>query len=463
MAGSPSFALLLEHTYKLAAEFYAGLPDRPVGCPVDYLSLLAAMDGPLPETPQDPLGVLEQLVAAVAPGLVATPGPRYFGFVIGGSLPAALAADWMTTAWDQNAFSYATSPAAAVAEEIARKWLIELLGLPPDITLGLVTGGTMANFTCLASARHALLRQQCWDVEEKGLTGAPAFVVLTSEESHVSILASMQMLGMGRANVVRIPTDDQGRMRPAELKKGLAGIAQPPLVCAQAGNVNTGAFDPIAEIAELVHTSGGWLHVDGAFGGWAAAAPAFRHLMRGIEQADSFALDAHKWLNVPYDSGLAFVRDADAHYQAMTLYAPYYSAKPEVERDNHNWVPEASRRARGFAVYAAIRSLGRQGLTEMIERCCQNARRMAALLAASPSVRIMNDVVLNQVLVRFGDSDSLTTAVIRRIQEDGACWLSGTTWHGMTLARISVSNWSTTEADIDASAAAILRCASEAA
>jgi glutamate/tyrosine decarboxylase-like PLP-dependent enzyme len=297
---------------------------------------------------------------------------------------------------------------------------------------------------------------------EPGTIGAPPISIIVSEESHVTIFAALQMLGFGRDRVIRIPTDAQGRMRADALRNTLPDVHDPVLVCAQAGNVNTGAFDPIREIAECVHAASGWLHVDGAFGLWAAVSPAYRQLTHGIEQADSIASDCHKWLNVPYDSGLVFVRDASAHRAAMTLSAAYYGQRPDEARDNYNWVAESSRRARGFAVYAALRSLGRRGLAEMIERCCSLARRMAEHLSIAPGVQILNDVVLNQVLVRFGDSDRVTAEVIRKVQEDGTCWAGPTTWHASNAMRISVSNWSTTEADIDRSAEAILRCANAA-
>ncbi len=300
----------------------------------------------------------------------------------------------------------------------------------------------MANFTGLAAARHALFRKLHWDVERQGLQGSPSITIVTSDESHVSVFAALQMLGLGRDRVVRIPADEQGRMRTPDLRSALAVIQTPVLVCAQTGNVNTGAFDPLSEIAECVHQRSGWLHVDAAFGLWAAASPVYRPLLNGIESADSIAVDCHKWLNVPYDCGIAFVRDPSAHHAAMSLSAAYYSPPSGHARDNHDWVPEASRRARGFTVYAALRSLGRQGIAAMIERCCTLARRMADRLSHGPSVQILNDVVLNQVLVRFGNSDAHTAEVIRKVQEDGTCWLSATTWHGMHAMRISVSNWS---------------------
>jgi glutamate/tyrosine decarboxylase-like PLP-dependent enzyme len=420
----------------------------------------------LPLDGHDQLQIVEQLSNFANRAVVATAGPRYFGFVVGGSLPVALAADWLTAVWDQNAAFYAHSPLAAAAEQISGEWLIELFGLAKGAGVGFVTGGTMANFTALAAARHALLGKLGWNVEQQGLFGAPTITVVTSDESHVSIFASLQMLGLGSGQVVRVPTDDQGRMRSDKLRSILAGIQTPVLVCAQAGNVNTGSFDPIPEIEACIREHRGWLHVDGAFGLWAAASPVQRSLAKGIELADSVSVDCHKWLNVPYDSGLVFVRDAAAHQAAMSLNASYYVTARRAERDNCDWVPEASRRARGFTIYAALRFLGRKGIAELVHRCCRLALRMASRLSQAPGVTILNDVVLNQVLVRFADpsgkdSDEFTARVIGRVQEDGTCWLGGTIWHGMQAMRISISNWSTTEEDIDVSAEAILRCAGQ--
>jgi len=455
---------LLGRTNDLANDFLDGVVDRPVARPVEFDQLLAEMRAEgLPTDGDDPTQIIEHLASLADRAIVATAGPRYFGFVVGGSLPVTVAADWLTSVWDQNAAFYAHSPLAAAAEQISAEWLIELFGLANGTSVGFVSGGTMANFTGLAAGRHALLAKLGWDVERQGLFGAPAITVVTSDESHVSIFASLQMLGLGSERVVRVPADGQGRMRPDQLRPVLAGIETPVLVCAQAGNVNTGSFDPIAEIAAGVREHTGWLHVDGAFGLWAAASSAQRSLAQGIELADSVSVDCHKWLNVPYDSGLVFVRDPAAHQAAMTLNASYYVTARRAERDNCNWVPEASRRARGFAVYAALRFLGRKGIAELIDRCCQRARQMARRLAEAPGVTILNEVVLNQVLVRFSDpsdadDDEFTAKVISRVQEDGTCWLGGTTWHGMQAMRISISNWSTTEKDIDVSAEAILRC-----
>jgi glutamate/tyrosine decarboxylase-like PLP-dependent enzyme len=457
-------AELLRRTAERAITFRASLAERPVGRPLAPDGLRAALGGALPEHGDDPRAVLEQLARAAEPGLVASAGPRYFGFVTGGALPAALAADWLAGAWDQNAWSYVASPAAAVAEEVAGRWLLELLDLPTQASVGFTTGATMASFTALAAGRHALLRAQGWDVEEDGLAGAPPLPVIVGDEAHATIFAALQMLGLGRRPAVRVASDAQGRLRPDALRAALAAAGGPALVCAQAGNVNTGACDPLEPIADAVRERGGWLHVDGAFGLWAAASPALRALVRGAGRADSWTTDAHKWLNVPYDSGLAIVRDPDAHRAAVSHGAAYYVVASGGERDNHHFVPEASRRARGFAVWAALRSLGRAGVAELVERCCALARLFAARLGAAPGVEVLNQVALNQVLVRFspaagGDADAFTHEVIRRIQQDGTCWAGGTLWRGRAALRISVSNAATTEADVERSAAAVLRCA----
>ena len=461
---------LLARTAALAGRFLETLDDRPVAAPVDLASLRAALGGPLPDAPADATEVVEGLVRAADPGLVGTAGPRFFGFVVGGSLPAALAADWLASAWDQNAAMYVMSPSAAVAEEVAAAWLVDLLAFPADTSVGFVTGATMANFTALAAARHGVLAAAGWDVERHGLQGAPPVTVVTHEGTHVTIYASLQMLGLGREGerVRRIAADDQGRMRPDALRDALSAIDGLVIVCSQAGNVNTGAFDPFDELVPIAHERGAWVHVDGAFGIWAAAVPSLKDRMRGHHSADSWSTDAHKWLNVPYDSGLVFVRHKAAHHAAMTLGAEYYVETEGGERDNYNWVPESSRRARGFAVLAALRTLGRSGLVDLIERDCALARRMADRLRVGPGVRILNDVVLNQVLVRFDAvdnedpdgslGDARTRDVIAAVQRDGTCWLGGTTWQGRAAMRVSVSGWHTTEADIDNSAAAILEC-----
>jgi glutamate/tyrosine decarboxylase-like PLP-dependent enzyme len=447
---------LLARTAELAGAYLDSLPERSVGRPSDLDALRAAFGGPLPDTGEDPVAVVERLAAAAEPGLVASAGPRYFGFVVGGSVPAALAADWLAVAWDQNAFSYANSPAAAVAEEAAIPWLVDLLGLPAGTSAGFVTGGQGANTTGLAAARNAVLAEAGWDVEDRGLQGAPTIRVVVGDEAHVTVFRSLRLLGLGGGAAVRVEADGQGRMIPEALECTLRQGGGPLVVCAQAGNVNSGAFDPLRAIAGIVRNHGGWLHVDGAFGLWAAAAPSLRHLVDGHDLADSWAVDGHKWLNVPYDCGLAFVREPGVHREAVAMRASYLKPAESGERDPAGYVPESSRRARGFAVWAALRSLGRAGVADLVERCCAHARQFAELLGERDGVEILNDVVLNQVLVRFDADDERTRGVIARVQADGTCWLGGTVWHDRAAMRISVSGWQTTSADVERSAATIL-------
>lgn len=449
---------LLDLAHARAAEFLRGIPDRHVGARANRDELRATLAVPLPKSGEDPAAVLESLAALGDRGITGSAGPRYFGFVIGGSLPVTVAAEWLTIAWDQNAGIFATSPAAAVVEEVAREWLLEALDLPRESSVGFVTGCQMANYTCLAAARHAVLRKAGWNVEEEGLMGAPAVNLVVGAEAHVTITFSMRMLGFGTKRLRIVETDEQGRMRPDSLERVLAELDGPAIVCGQAGNVNTGAIDPIAGLAEVAHARGAWLHVDAAFGLWARACRDRRPFVEGVELADSWATDGHKWLNVPYDSGLAIVRNSAAHRAAMTLSAAYLEQTTGVERDAIDWVPEFSRRARGFAVYAALRTLGTDGLDDLIDRSCRCARQMAALLAVDPRVKILNEVVLNQVLVRFDDDDERTRAVIARVQREGTCWLGGTTWHGVAAMRISFSHWSTSAEDVERSAQAILSC-----
>ncbi|HEV3457925.1 MAG TPA: aminotransferase class V-fold PLP-dependent enzyme [Thermoanaerobaculia bacterium] len=460
----PPAAATLRLACELALEYLESLPTRPVGERATLGELRARLGVSLDDEGVEPSQVLRELAAGAEPGLVGSAGPRYFGFVIGGSLPAALGADWLTSTWDQNPGLYAVSPAAAVVEEIAAAWILDLLGLPAGASVGFVTGCQMAHVTALAAARHALLARLGWDVGERGLSGAPPLRILAGSEAHVTVFRALRLLGLGTHDVERVESDGQGRMEPAALARRLAaGRAAPALICAQVGNVNTGACDPLADIAALARQHGAWLHVDGAFGLWAAASPRLRHLVAGAVLADSWATDAHKWLNVPYDSGIVAVADTGAHSAAMSTTASYL--QQHEGRDALDWVPEFSRRARGFAVYAALRSLGRRGVGELVERCCEHARQMAEILAAESGVEVLNEVVLNQVLVRFHvgsgaaaslSSDELTRAVIRRVQRQGVCWLGGTTWHGMAAMRISVSNWSTSRDDAELSAAAIL-------
>ena len=457
---------LMRRTAELALNYLDSLESRPVAAHAGREQLLAGLGGPLADDGRDPLEVIEDLAAAADPGLVASAGPRYFGFVIGGSLPAALAADWLTSAWDQNAGLFAAGPAASVAEEVAGSWLVNLLGLPEGTSFGLTTGCQMAHFTCLAAARHSVLKKAGWDVEEQGLFGAPEIEVIVGSEAHATVHGALQFLGLGRARVTSVESDAQGRMRVDDLERKLPPAGRPVIVCLQAGNVNTGSFDPFVAAIELVRSRcpDAWIHIDGAFGLWAAASPRLRPLMAGCDGADSWATDGHKWLNVPYDCGYSFVRDPAAHAAAMAPQGASYLIYGAEERDEFRWVPEFSRRARGFATYAALRSLGRSGVADLVDRCCRLAERMAdGLRAAGPDVEVLNDVVLDQVLVRFKgggmDPDAHTREIVRRVQDDGTCWLSGTTWHGMAAMRISVVNWSTTEDHIDRSLAAILRAA----
>ncbi len=457
---SDSRSSLLERTATQATRYLDEIANRPVGASATAAELRAALGGPLPETGHDAARVVDDLGTAARAGTVATQGPRYFGFVVGGSLPAATAADWLVSAWDQNAGIYVLSPLVSVVEEIAADWIRDLVGLSPAWSVGYVTGCQMANFTALAAGRHHVLHAAGWDVEARGLFGAPAIDVLVSDESHYTIFNALRLLGLGGTRVRRVPTDAQGAMRADEAARMLADGTGPCIVCAQAGNVNTGAFDGIDAIADAAGRRGAWLHVDGAFGLWAAASPAFARLVAGIARADSIATDAHKWLNVPYDCGIVMTSHRDAHRRSMTLGAAYI-VESSAQRDPHEYVPEESRRARAVPVYAALRALGRSGLADLVERCCRLARRLAERLASDRAVRILNEVVLNQVLVRcepegVANADAFTDEVIARVQRDGTCWLGGTTWHGVRAMRISVSNWSTTDDDVDRSADAIL-------
>ena len=450
-----SIPSLLETARRHASAWFRSVAERPVRATISPDELRAMLAGPLPVRGSAADSVVELLGSAGMRGAVALPGPRYFGFVVGGSLPAALAADWLVSAWDQNTAVYALSPLGSVIEQITGSWLRELAGLPSSVSFGFTTGCQMANFTALAAARHQVLREAGWDVEADGLFGAPPINVVVSEESHYTIFLALRLLGLGANRLHRIPTDDQGRMRAEALAAVLGELRGPTIVCAQAGNVNTGAFDPLPEIFQQARASGAWLHVDGAFGLWAAASPERAALVRGIENADSIATDAHKWLNAPYDCGIVFCAHEAAHRSAMSLAAAYIVATGS-ERDPHEFVPEESRRARAIPVYAALRSLGREGFAELIERNCRQARRFADALEAA-GCQVLNDVVLNQVLVSFGAPDK-TLRVIAAVQQDGTCWCGGTVWKGQTAMRISVSNWSTSDSDIEQSIAAILRC-----
>ncbi|MBE1576285.1 pyridoxal phosphate-dependent decarboxylase family protein [Amycolatopsis roodepoortensis] len=439
---------LLADVAARVTRYRASVTDAPV-FPEDTTGVREKL-GDLPEKPAAPADVIRRLADAVEPALVANTGPRYFGFVTGGALDAATAADMLATGWDQPAFNKITSPAAAIVEEVAGEWLKNVLGLPSGASFGFVTGGQGANTVGLAAARHHVLARAGWDVERRGLHGAPPLPVVASEERHATIDRSLRLLGLGTDAVRPVRADGQGAIDNADLERTLDG---PAIVCLQAGNVNTGAFDNFAAATEIAHRHGAWVHVDGAFGLWAAAAPALQRLTVGLEKADSWAVDGHKWLNVPYDCGYAFCAHPESHRAAMALTAAYLTGQGEGGvRAPSDFVPESSRRARGFATWAALSELGREGIAEMIERCCALARRFAEKLEACEGVSVVNDVVLNQVLVSFGDD---TDRVVEALQRSGECWMGATTWHGMRLMRVSVSNWSTTEADVDRSVAAI--------
>ena len=447
-------------TADYAARFLGSLDERPVRASASIDELRASLGGPLPTHGSADGEVIANLIAAAEPGVTAIPSGRYFGFVIGSALPAALAADWLSSTWDQNAGLYVIGPSAAVVEEVALEWLRELLGLPAGVSAAFVTGCQMAHVTALAAARHHVLGLVGWDLLNDGLQASPRVRVLVGEQRHVTIDRALRYLGFGARQIEPLAADEQGRLRPDALRAALADASGPTIVCAQAGDVNSGCFDPLDEIADAVAGSGAWLHLDGAFGLWASASPRLRHLTVGAERADSWTIDGHKWLNVPYDSGIAFCAHPEAHRAAMSVQASYLEqTDPDQARDPIDWTPEFSRRARGFPIYAAIRALGSEGIAELVERCSRHAACFAELLGAEPGVEILNDVVLNQVLVRFDDDDALTQATVKGVQEDGTCWLSGTVWRGQAAMRISVCNWRTTDDDVKRSAAAILEAA----
>lgn len=444
---------VLERALAESLAFLAGLPDRPVNARHDVTRVADALGGPLPVAGTDPLAVLDALVAGAEPGIVAMPSPRFFGWVIGGVLPAALGADWLTSVWDQNAGLLASSPAAAGAEQVAAGWLLDLLGLPPTAGVGFVTGGMMANFTCLAAARGAVLRRVGWDVESDGLQGAPTVRVIVGAERHDTVDLALRYLGLGAGRVIEVAVDEQGRVRP----DALAGVltetaATPTIVCLQAGNVHSGAFDPFDAAIAVGHRHHAWVHVDGAFGLWAAASPKLRALTAEVARADSWSTDAHKTLNVPYDNGIAVVAEAAALHRAMGVHAAYLIQ--DDRPDPFATVPELSRRARGFTVWAALRSLGRTGVADLVETLVERARRFVDGLTRLEGVEVLNDVVFTQVCVSFG-ADDLTREVARRLLVEGTAWMTPSIWRGQAVLRISVSNWRTTEADVDASIAAV--------
>jgi glutamate/tyrosine decarboxylase-like PLP-dependent enzyme len=447
---------LLSTAAARAGRYLQTAHNRRVSPALESVRRLDSFDGQLPFMPTDPAEIIAQLDYLGSPATVTTSGGRYFGFVIGGTLPAALAANWLAGAWDQNAAMYVMSPIAAKLEEVVQRWTIDLLGLPVTSAAGFVTGTTMANFSGLAAARTALLARLGWNVEEQGLFHAPEIRVIVGAEVHASLQKALSMLGLGRARVTTVAADGQGRMR-ADL---LPALDDHTTVCIQAGNVNTGAFDPARAICEKARAAGAWVHVDGAFGLWAGASPGLKHLTDGVELADSWAIDCHKWLNVPYDSGLVVVRDPEHLRRAMSLFAAYLP--PSASHDNSYYTPESSRRARGVELWAAMRSLGKSGLAGVIERNCRQARRFAELLQTAniPNVKILNEVVLNQVLVSFGTTEE-TQRIITAVQTEGTCWCGVTVWQSQTAMRISVSNWQTTDEDVTRSAEAIIRVANE--
>jgi len=443
---------LLTGTAEIALRYLETAGERPVARSVSVEQLVATLGGPLPAGPTDSAQVIESLARGADVGLVVTNAGRYFGFVEGGVVPAALAADWLTSAWDQNPAFFVLSPAAIAAEEVCRRWLCELLGLPESSSAGFTTGAQMANFAGLAVGVRHVLAAAGWDVDAEGLFGAPAVTVVVGKERHATVDRALRFLGFGQRHITAVAADDQGRMHPAALRDALGD--RPAIVCAQAGNVNTGAFDPFREICEVAHEHDAWVHVDGAFGLWAAATPSLRHLLDGVELADSWATDAHKWLNVPYDCGIVLCAHPDSHQAAMTLSAAYLTRTGS--RDGTDWTPESSRRARAFAVWAALRSLGRTGVGNLVERCCAHARRFAEILSTNDEVAILNDVVLNQVLVRVADDDERTRAVAAAVQASGVTWLSTTVRQGKTALRISVCDQATDDADVAVAAQAVL-------
>jgi glutamate/tyrosine decarboxylase-like PLP-dependent enzyme len=448
-------ALAAAHDHALA--YLEALDRAPVAGRTGLATLRQRLGKPLTDEPLPPEQVVRELVRDVEGGLVGTAGGRFFGWVIGGSLPAALAADWLTSAWDQNACLYAASPAAAVVEEVAGAWLKDLLRLPASSSFALVTGTQMADVVCLAAARHALLTRQGWDLEQRGLYGAPPIRLLASDQRHGTADRAIRLLGFGRAQLELVPTDHLGRVRPEELERAFqSDPAAPAIVLLQAGDINTGAYDDFATLIPIARRYAAWIHIDGAFGLWAAASPRYAHLMNGAEAADSWVTDGHKWLNVPYDSGFAFVADPESHRASMSHRASYLTHAADA-RDQMDWNPEWSRRARGFATYAALRQLGRKGVTHLVDRACRHTREIVAGIGALPGAEVLSEPIINQGLVRFlhpiagvpeSDHDQHTERVIAAVLESGEAFFTPTTWHGKRAMRVSVSNWRTNEADV---------------
>lgn len=459
---------LLLRAAEQAIRYRAGTSQRPQPPLQDFHSLRRAFASPTPEIGADAVAVIDALAECADPGLMTTTGPRFFGWVIGGSHPVGVAADWLTSAWGQNAGNHVASPAAAAAEAVAADWLLDLLDLPRASSVGFVTGATVANFACLAAARSETLRRVGWNVEATGLFGAPPITVLIGDDAHTTVFSALQFLGLGHDRVKRIKTDSQGRILVDAFAQAANELSGPAIAILQAGQINTGDFDDFRELIPLARSAGAWVHIDGAFGLWARLSPSLRPFTDAIGDADSWATDGHKWLQTPYDCGYAIVRDAEAHRRAMTIAASYLPPTSEGERDPSHYVPELSRRARGFATWAIIRHLGRRGISEMIDRHCRVARLMAERLAREPGVAILNDIALNQILARFGADqspergDSLTRATIARAQQNGDCFVGGAQWRGRTVMRISVTSWLTTEQEGLAACDALLKAAAEA-
>lgn len=450
MGRTPDAAEALARAHEHALLWLSSLPDRAVPPAASVAEVVAALGAELPDGPTDPVAVVDLLAQAVEPGLTAMPSGRFFGFVIGGTHPAGMAADWLTSAWDQNAGLRTVTPAATAVDDVAEAWVLDLLGLHAGSAVGFVTGGTMANFTCLAAGRDAVLARSGWDVGVNGLVGSPGVRVLVGAERHDSVDLVLRYLGLGAPELV--PVDQQGRIDPAALREMLAGDDRPAMVVLQAGNVHSGAFDPFEEAITAAHEHEAWVHIDGAFGLFAGASPAYRHLVDGYEAADSWATDAHKTLNVPYDCGLAIVRDPSALRAAMSMHGDYLIH--DAAGDPFEKVPELSRRARAFTVWAVLRSLGRSGVAELVERLAGHATAFADGIASIEGAEVLNDVVFTQVCAAFGD-DARTREVVRRMLDDGTAWTSGSVWHGRAVLRISVSNWSTTDTDVERTLAAL--------
>ncbi len=436
-----------------ANQYIEELPDMPVGIQLSRDELSSRIDSILPEEGELPEKAIQALITGVEKGLVNSTNSRYFGFVIGGATPVSIAADWLTSVWDQSAQVYHTSPAAAIIEDVVVKWLLDLLSLPADAGVGFVTGAQMASFTALNVARNAVLEKYGWDVDINGIQNAPHINVFCGECCHGTIHSAIRMMGLGQKNIQTIPADEEGRMVLSGLKNALEDCTGPSIICTQAGNVNTGAFDPLKDIISLSKEHNAWVHVDGAFGLWANASPRLTHLASGIEGADSWAVDAHKWLNVPYDSGIVIIRDPKKHQELKTTRCAYAGTVNTKQRDGSQWVPENSRRSRGFVLYAALRNLGRKGVRQIIENCCDMAKEFETQFSELSYARVLNKVVLNQVLCRLepetiSDLDAFNTLIAEKIQQAGVCWMGTTQWQGKTALRISVSNWLTTKEDV---------------